>query len=265
MKKKDCHMTFAGTNNLLWVQYSPGAAGRIILICCTTAHNVGNWMSEPLPDPVEYTKTKFCTKDANLHMKTEPQTPYNNKFFTRVHPFVRGDDLTSAQVRSYLMTDPRAVSDLSQGKLLAGIWNKTYLPGWFDGKLLTIVSDDASHKWLMQRRKKLFYKFNNGKAYNIRYMPEFIQYGHIAKKYNDGPCLEYDYKDEDAFVEWHYTEAVHPGSGTNINLSDILSGDKEKLWDTIDMLLEAPVNRLWCNQALDTWRGRWAKSYLAVS
>lgn len=257
MKKKDCLMTFAGRNNLFWVQYSPGAAGRIILICSTTASNVGDWMENPYPDPIEFTQNNFCTKNANMHMKTEPQTPYNNKFFTRVHPFTRGDNLTPALVRTHIMQDPCAVKDLSYGKMLAGIWNKTYLPDWFDGKLLTIVSDTKSHNWLMQRRKDLFYVFKNGKAYNIRYMPEYIQYGNIAKKYNDGPQTEFDYTNELDFVEWHYTEAVKPGLGTNIDLSDILWGEKNYLWDSIDSLLGASVNREWCNAALDTWRKRW--------
>ena len=250
-------MSFVGKNNLFWVQFTPGGGGRLLLICCTTADNVGNWMPTPLPDPIEYVTSKFCVSNSSLHMKTEPQTPYQVSWYTRQHPFDRGDNLTPAIVRTHLMKDQRAVTDLSYGKLLASIWTKTYLPDWFDGKLLTIVSDDDSHAWLMQRRKEVFYKFENGKAYLMRYIPESIPNGHFAKQFSDQPQTIFDYTNEDEFVEWDYHDKVYPGNGTNINLSDVLYSDPNFIWDKIDSLLGSPVNREWCTPALITWRQRW--------
>tara|TARA_B100001093_G_scaffold373621_1_gene358598 strand:- start:5134 stop:5889 length:756 start_codon:yes stop_codon:yes gene_type:complete len=244
-------------NNLFFVQFTPGAGGRFILVCCTTADNVGSWMPDPLPDPIEYTKSKFCVEQSILHMKTETQTPYDLFWFTRQYPFSRGDNLTQDEVTTHLMKDQRAVTDLNNDKLLASIWNKTYLPNWFEGKLLSIVSDDDSHAWLMQRRKEVFYKFENGKAYLMRYMPEGIHNGHMVKQFSDQPQTIFDYTNEDDFVEWDYHDKVSPGTGKNINLSDILYKDPDFIWDKIDNLLGSPINREWCTPALITWRQRW--------
>jgi len=190
-------------------------------------------------------------------MKSETQTPYQISWYTRQYPFDRGDNLTTAMVRTYLMKDQAAVTDLSYGKLLAGVWHKPYLPNWFDGKLLTIVSDDDSHSWLMQRRKEVFYKFENGKAYLMRYIPEAIHNSHMVKQFSDHPETVFEYINENEFVEQDYHDKVSAGPGTNINLSDMLHSNPNLLWDKIDELLNAKINRTWCNAALNTWRARW--------
>ena len=246
-------------SNQLWIQYTPGAGGRFTLVCCTTAENVGNWLPDPLPDPVEYTLKKFCGEDGTLHMKTETQPPYNIPWYTRQYPFTRGDNLTPQEVTENYMQDPTAKQHLLQNKLLANPWNKTYLPDWFNGKLLTIVSDENSHKWLMERRKQVFYRFKNGKAYLLRYMPDVIHNPDRLKMFKDHPQTEYDYTDQDKFVESDYHDKMEPGKGLNITLTDVLNGDPNMIWDQIDALLEMPIDRNWCTPALNTWRNRWAK------
>ncbi len=243
--------------NQLWIQYTPGAGGRFTLVCCTTANNVGNWLPDPLPDPIEYTREKFCGQDGTLHMKTETQPPYRLPWYTRQYPFTRGDDLSPQQVSDLFLQDPVAKLHLAEGKLLANPWNKTYFPNWFKGKLLSIVSDDKSHDWLMERRKQVFYKFENGKAYLLRYRPDVIHNPHMIKKYSDHPQTEYNYTDENKFVEWDYHDKISPGSGLNIMLSEILHSDPNSIWDRIDNLLGEPINRDWCTPALKTWRNRW--------
>ena len=90
-------MTSELKNNLLWIQFTPGSAGRSLLICCTTSNAVGDWIDTPLPDPVKFATERFCVADGTEHMNHEPITPYDVKWYTRNAIFDRGDKLTKQQ------------------------------------------------------------------------------------------------------------------------------------------------------------------------
>src|SRR5210317_2092828 len=160
MKKRNCLMTKNQKNNLLWVQYTPGAGGRILLICCTTCKNVGNWIDEPLPDPIKFAKERFCVLNAKDHMNNEPITPYDIKWYTRNVIFDRGDNLSKEQANEYLMACPSAKQHFNQNLLIANVWQKPYIPEWAkDEKIITIVTDEDSMPWLLERRKQVFYEW----------------------------------------------------------------------------------------------------------
>ena len=111
----------------------------------------------------------------------------------------------------------------------------------------------------MERNQQVFYRFKNCKGYLLRYMPDVIHNPHRLKMFKDHPQTEYDYTDQDKFVESDYHDKMEPGKGLNITLTDILNGDPNMIWDQIDDLLEMPIDRNWCTPALNTWRNRWAK------
>jgi RNAse (barnase) inhibitor barstar len=253
-------MTSVQKNNLLWVQYTPGAVGRILLICTTTSSAVGNWISDPLPDPVEFTTNHLCSRVSSDHMNNEPQTPYDISWYTRNVMFTRGDNLTTKEVYAYLQKDSRAVSDLKQGKLLANGYQKPYIPTWFKNeKLITIYNDQPSLAWLLNRRKEVFYKWFDNEVHLLRYKQESAPIRSHAKLYDPTKHI-YSYTDADKFVKQDFEkENVVPGSGLNISLSTVLSADLDSTWDLLDEYLTLPVNRHWCNIAMETWRSRWVQ------
>ena len=87
-------------NKLLWIQYTPGAAGRVLLVCCTTSNAVGNWIDSPLPDPYKFARERFCVPEGTKHMAKEPTTPYDIKWYTRNVVFDRGGYLYHGRVKA---------------------------------------------------------------------------------------------------------------------------------------------------------------------
>ena len=246
-------------SNLLWVQYTPGAGGRILLICCTTCENVGNWIDEPLPDPIKFAEEKFCVSNAKDHMNNEPITPYDIKWYTRNVLFDRGDNLTKEQAHKYMIECKLTKKHLDKELLIANVWQKPYIPMWAkDEKIITIVTDEDSMPWLLERRKKVFYEWFDNKVHLLRYKPNASPIRPHEKLYEPTPYI-YKYKDANEFVrEDIKKEIVTTGPGLNIMLSELLYGKLEYIWDSIDDYIEQPVNRNWCNKLMNTWRNRWA-------
>ena len=245
-------------NNLLWIQYTPGAGGRILLICCTTSDAVGNWINNPLPDPVEFALKHFCVQDSANHMHSEPQTPYVTKWYTRNVIFDRGDDLTKQQVRTYLLEDPYARKHLNENKLIANVWQKPYIPKWAqDEKIITVCVDEKSMSWLLNRRKELFYKWSKNTVELLRYSPTGGPVYPHSKNYDPIQYI-YEYTNQDEFVSLDIQkELITSGPHLNIKLSNLLNDDLEPVWNQIDDFLLKPIDRKWCNALMNTWRERW--------
>tara|TARA_S200000501_G_C20640410_1_gene662968 strand:- start:113 stop:868 length:756 start_codon:yes stop_codon:yes gene_type:complete len=245
-------------SKLLWVQYTPGSGGRMLLICCTSSDAVGDWIENPLPDPVEFTKKHFCSPVSNQHMSVEPQTPYDIGWYTRNEKWTRGDDLTHQEVDNFIDRDPISVSH--KGKYLANVWQKTYVPDWFRGqKLVTILNDPDSRAWLLQRRKEIFYEWNKNTVEHLRYK---VGGGAPIKSYYKlFPTTQhlFEYTDKDKFVldEFNKENINSEGEGVNITLSTLLNGNMDIVWDKIDNYLGKPLDRQWCNKVTQTWRERW--------
>jgi hypothetical protein len=245
-------------NNLLWIQHTPGAAGRILLICCTTSDAVGDWIDNPLPNPKLFALKHFCVSNSSDHMNNEPQTPYVTNWYTRNVIFNRGDDFTKQQVKTHLLQDPLSKKHLSENKLIANVYQKPYIPDWArDEKIITVCADDESMPWLINRRKEVFYDWKGKTVELLRYSPTGGPiYGH-AKNYDPVKYI-YQYTDQDKFVSWDMQkELITSGPGLNIKLSNLLNGNLEAMWDQIDDYLPLPINRAWCNILIQTWRNRW--------
>ena len=234
-----------------------------MLICATTARSVGNWIDDP-GDPEDFVRKYFCSPDPSMHMKTELLSPYKFPWYAKQYPFSRGENLTKEEAETLVLTDPLACLHWTENKKIASTYNKNEIPQWFNGKILTIVCDQDSHKWLMQRRKKLFYKFLENKVYLTRFLPEYIPNpnGHNLAKFNDTPQTVYKYNNEDDFVEWDYLRSgdkIIKNRYTNINLTDILKADLNQVLDTVNICLEDTVDIHWCKAALTAWRLHWTK------
>ncbi len=257
MKKQNFLMTKNLKSNLLWIHFTPGSAGRVLLVCCTTSDSVGDWIY-PLPDPVKFATERFCASVGSDHMNNEPTTPYDIKWYTRNAIFTRGDDLNKEQAYKYLLTCEFSKKHLSENKLIANVWQKKHIPDWAkDEKIITICADKESMSWLLERRRNVFYEWFENEVHLLRYKPNASPIGEHSKLYDP---IQYVYEYEDAmnFIkEDIIKEHVTTGPGLNINLSDILKGNLEKIWDSIDSYLGQPINRNWCNKLMQTWRTRW--------
>lgn len=256
MKKKAFPMTSKTIDNLLFVQYAPGAGGRFLIVCCTTSNRVANWLPVDLPDPVEFTTERFCNPIYSDHMKTEPKPPYSMGWFTRQYPFTRGDNLSRKQAEKLLLTDEVIANELSHNRFIPEYYGKHYFPKWFNGKVITLVNDTQSDVWLLERRKRVFYMHKNNIVHKLRYMPNFITNSHIVKQYSDQPQTEFSCTDLDSFVKEDFTERMSEGQGINITLTDYLTWEPNKIWDTVDPLV-GDIERKWCTLALKTWRNFW--------
>jgi len=245
-------------NKLLWIQYTPGAAGRALLVCCTTSDAVGNWIDSPLPDPYEFTLERFCVPEGTDHMANEPTTPYDTKWYTRNVVFDRGDDLTETEAYNSLLTCELSKKHYNENKMIANVWHKPYIPTWAKSiKVITICSDNQTMPWLLQRRKEILYKWFENKVHLLKYMPSHAPVGNHAKLY-EPIQFERSYSNADEFVKEDIKkELVTNGPGLNINLSTLLYDDLEHTWDSVDAYLGKPINRKWCNILMDTWRQRW--------
>ncbi len=251
-------MTNYQKNNLLWIQFTPGSGGRSMLICCTTSKAVGNWIEEPLPDPVKFATERFCVQNATDHMNHEPITPYDIKWYTRNAIFDRGDDLTKEQAHENLLKCSLSRQHYEEKQLIANVWQKPHIPNWAsDEKIITIVADELSMPWLLERRRHVFYEWFDNEVHLLRYKPTKSPIGSHSKKYTPVE-YRYPYTDADTFMRWDIEkETVTEGPGLNINLSSWLYEDLEPIWDQIDKYLTKPINRLWCNALMNTWRKRW--------
>jgi hypothetical protein len=247
-----------------WVQYTPGAAGRIILSCATTANSVGDWFDKDV-DPVEWCTKYFC-QNADQHMKSEIKMPYKFDWYTRQLPFDRGDNLSNAEVLELVLQDPVANRHVSENKKLACQWNKPYLPQWFDGKALVVYCDKISEKWLLSRRKELFYEWKDSTVKLMRYRVEGIENKDMISKFTDGPATELDIKDPEQFLKDDYEqEKINVPVTTNlyrnktyVPLSFILDPQCwDQIWVNVELLLEDNIDRNWCNKVMKVWHQRW--------
>lgn len=251
-------MTNAKKNNLLWVQFTPGAGGRILLICCTTSDKVGNWIDEPLPNPIKFATERFCVPNPKDHMNNEPITPYDIKWYTRNVIFNRGDNLTKEQAHEYMIECELTKKHLDHKLLIANVWQKPYIPNWAkDEKIITIVPDKDSMIWLLERRKQLFYEWFDNEVHLLRYKPGTSPISPHEKLYEPIPYI-YKYSNANEFVRQDIKkEKIISGPGLNIMLSELLYGNLENIWDSIDEYIGEPVSRDWCNKLMHTWRDRW--------
>ena len=242
--------------NLLWVQFTPGSAGRAMLICCTTSDAVGDWLE--LTEPKQFAQKWFCPSVDDQHMNVEPQTPYNVSWYTRNPIFTRGDDLSLDEARTHLLNDKVANQHYQDNKLIAEVWHKSYIPAWAKNeKIITICNDNDSISWLLNRRKKVFYKWFDKEVHLIKYIPKYAPIRDHRKLYKPVQYI-YPYDDADEFVKQHLAqEDIQNGPGLNVDLSAIINGDLEPVWDKVDAYLGKPVDRKWCNTFIDTWRQRW--------
>ena len=229
-----------------------------MLICCTTSKAVGNWIEEPLPDAVQFATERFCVSDGTEHMNHEPITPYNISWYTRNALFSRGDNLTKEQAYEYLVECPLSKQHYTENKLIANVWQKPHIPNWAaDEKIITIVADELSMPWLLERRRHVFYEWFETEVHLLRYKPTKSPIGKHSQKF---PTVDYrySYTDAETFMRWDIEkEHVTVGPGLNIKLSSWLYEDLEPIWDQIDEYLTKPVNREWCNALMTTWRKRW--------
>ena len=245
-------------NKLLWIQYTPGAAGRALLVCCTTSDAVGDWIDLPLPDPYKFTNEHFCVTDVTEHMNTEPITPYNISWYTRNVLFNRGDNLTETEAYNNLLRCPLSKKHYDENKMIANVWHKPYVPTWANNiKVITICCDNKTMPWLLQRRKEVFYEWYENEVHLLRYKSAKAPIGNHAKLYEPIENI-YPYTDALSFVkEDMQKEIITIGPGLNINLSTLLYEDLESTWDSIDEYIGEPINRKWCNTLMNTWRQRW--------
>tara|TARA_R110000803_G_C11872349_1_gene308599 strand:- start:52 stop:810 length:759 start_codon:yes stop_codon:yes gene_type:complete len=251
-------MTNKQKNNQLWIQYTPGSAGRSFLICCTTSDAVGDWIDNPLPDPIKFATERFCVVDSSEHMNNEPITPYDIKWYTRNAIFDRGDNLTKAQAHDYLLECKLSKKHYNENKLIANVWQKPHIPTWAkDEKIITICADEDSIPWLLERRRQVFYEWFEKEVHLLRYKPSKAPIGPHSKFYKPMQYV-HEYTDADTFMRWDIKkEHVTSGPGLNIKLSDLLRGNLESIWDQVDEYLLQPINRQWCNKLMNTWRQRW--------
>ena len=251
-------MTLNPKSNLLWVQFTPGSAGRSLLICCTTSEAVGDWIDTPLPDPYNFATERLCATNSSEHMNNEPLTPYDIKCYTRNAIFNRGDELTKEQAYTELLKCNLSKKHFKENKLIANVWQKPYIPEWAkDEKVITICVDEESMPWLLERRRSVFYEWHEKEVHLLRYKPSGSPIGAHSKLY-DPIQYAYEYTDADTFMRWDIEkEHVTNGPGLNIKLSNLLTGNLESIWDQVDEYLSKPINRQWCNILMQTWRNRW--------
>ena len=80
----------------IWIQYTPGAAGKLLCAVIQLSQNVDSWLPGLDKDYKNFVNNRILIK-SNSHLKHEIMWPYNIDFYTRKLPFTRGDDLTSDQ------------------------------------------------------------------------------------------------------------------------------------------------------------------------
>jgi len=252
-------MTSNAIDNLLFIQYAPGAGGRFLIVCCSTSDKVASWLPSILPDPIQFTRESFCNPIKQDHMKTETPAPYKLDWYTRQYPFTRGDNLSKAKAQQLLLQENIVADEVNANRLIPMFYAKKHFPKWFSGKVISIVNDQDSKEWLLQRRKDIFYKHENNIVHKLRYIGDHIHNSDAISKYSDHPQTEFKCTNLTDFVKQDYDEDILPGPGMNINLSNYLTWEPNKIWDTISPIV-GEVNREWCTPAIQEWRKYWLHS-----
>jgi len=248
-------------DNLLFFRYSAAAGGRMLLVCCTTSDKLTSWLPDDLPDPIEYTDYHFCSKVKVKHVTVEPQPPYAMGWFTRQPPFTRGDNWSIEEATSLFLEDEIIKKEVSKGKIISSPYNKQYFPTWYNNEIINLVNDDATDKWLLQRRKEIFYLINGATFNKVRYTPKFTCKANNVNPndFNDGPQIVFPIEDLDKEVHKDYfegNEKFKPNKGINITLSDYFTWDPNRIWDTVEPMV-GELNREWATPAILHWRKYW--------
>lgn len=224
-------------NNFIFVQYTAGACGKAIGVCLQTASTVKSWQ---LPDIS--TVVKMHTND-HRHVRFEPDPSYKLKWLARTHGITRGDDLSREKVLQLL-----AEENLLDGGQLVIPWTKRDIPHWFSGKIVQINNDRNSIAWLRKRRKKLFYVPSKEGIIEVRYDSRY----HTRPDRNDRCVNTMSLED---LVTMQINEETYPirQDAYHIVLSDIIECKWSTILDTLEKVVESPLDRSWCIEYLTAW------------
>ena len=217
----------------LWVQYTPGAGGKLLCALLQLSEKVHEWDQSIKSNLSQFIdkKIRITRKD---HMQKEIHFPYDLHWYSRQLPFKRGEDLTHEQAQRLFET----YNNISHGLILNMIWCKPYLPNWFTGRCISIINDKRSLPFLKNRRDALFYEWEENTVSFKRFIPEKCGNTRVAKMFSDHPELEKTYTDMTKFYNDQFYDhpevkgltkpPADPRVGLTVNLSDFwLSSGKD--------------------------------------
>lgn len=168
----------------VFVRYCPGSCGNFVIANILWNRSVAHWAPTLESDRKE---AEFDTKhlewfrsrfqpDLTQHLKHEPHHPYQLDFVSAKH--ARGDDLSLDEFLQHLLdrNDQHFFSAVERGKLIVLRLNKSSVPQWAAGsKIINIVIDPISHKWLHRTRYIKLFGRENGQFVSKENHPDFLK------------------------------------------------------------------------------------------
>ena len=248
--------------NWLWVLYTPGAGGKFLCTLCQLCEKVDTWDHALHTSTDQYLQTKLLMP-LTQHILHEPRFPYDLSYFTRQLPMTRGDGMTKEEsVKKFYEHNPEQTFD--SNKYISLQWHKPYLPEWFDGKVITLVNDDASFDWLKKRRDGAFYEWNGNEVTHKRFHPDYIPGKKLAKKYFDTTNVfeKFDNK-QDFYKKYFYEDVEVQGliepiteykDRQKINVSDLLFKNTKTLVEPICDFIQSKIDMDKASYIHDKWK-----------
>ena len=239
-------------NDWIWVCYTPGAGGKLLAVLLQFDDSVDQWYD--YTDLDTFISERFVPHENQI--ETEPVTNLDVRWYTRQLPFTRGDDLTTEQAWNYYI---QANDNTNNIKVVQ--WHKPYLPKWYNGRTISIRTDEKSTTWLRNRRDHLFYTWNG----NTVTLKRFLSRRGNAKKYADDPQTEYVYVNKDDFYQKEfYTDPEVTGcceTDYTIMLDSFLHQDSAEMIKSINANMNLNINIDKGSVLVDKWRSLNEKFY----
>jgi len=218
----------------IWVQYTQGAAGRLLCIIIQLSQNVDNWFPDLDDDFKNFVNNKILIK-ANEHLKYEITWPYNIDFYTRQLPFTRGDNLTSEQAEKLFKEKNKNIQ-----KHIVTLWTKPYIVNWFKGKVVSIINDKKSINFLKNRRDAIFYEWQGNTVLYKDFLKKYIpkERIHLLGKFKDDPIVEKVFKNKEEFYQKEFYN--------NLAVTGLMENQTDKR-----VVLNVPLSSLWLGSSAE--------------
>lgn len=243
----------------IWIQYTPGAAGKLLCAVIQLSQNVDSWLPGLDNDYKNFVNNRILIK-SNSHLKHEIMWPYNIDFYTRKLPFTRGDDLTSDQAEKIFKEKNKAIK-----KYIVTPWTKPYIVDWFKGKIVAIINDKESINFLKNRRDTIFYEWQGNtvsyKALLRKYCPK--ERIHLLGKFKDDPLVEKVFKNkEDFYQDEFYNNPTVKGLTQNqtdnrvvlnVPLSSLWLGSLDELIQNLNEQLKIKIPTEKAKWLINSW------------
>ena len=212
----------------IWIQYTPGAAGKLLCAVIQLSQNVDSWLSELDKDYKNFVNKRILIR-ANDHLKHEITWPYNIDFYARQLPFTRGDDLTSEQAEKIFKEKNKATE-----KHIVTPWTKPYIVNWFKGKVVSIINDKKSIDFLKNRRDIIFYEWQGNTVLYKGNIKKYIskKRRHLIGKFYDDPIVEKVFNNKEEFYQDEFYN--------NPTVAGLMKNQTDK-----KVVLNVPLSSLW--------------------